>query len=96
MVALDRPQVTAWLSWLAVLMNIGLNIAWSPAHGALGAAWATLVSYTLCGMGATWLVRDLHWLARVQLGALVAPVTWLITPRRHIAQWQQMFTPVQA
>ena len=96
MVALDRPQVTAWLSWLAVLMNVGLNIAWIPAHGALGAAWATLVSYTMCGMGATWLVRDLHWLARVQLGALVAPVTWLITPRRHIAQWQQMFTPAQA
>lgn len=96
MVALDRPQVTAWLSWLAVLMNVGLNIAWIPAHGALGAAWATLVSYTLCGIGATWLVRDLHWFARVQLGSLLAPVTWLITPRRHIAQWQQMFTPAQA
>ena len=96
MVTLDRPQVTAWLSWLAVIMNVGLNLAWIPQHGALGAAWATLVSYTLCGIGATWLVRDLRWFARVQLLSLLAPVSWLLRPRRHMAQWQQMFTTVRA
>ena len=77
-------------------MNVGLNLAWIPAHGALGAAWATLVSYTLCGIGGTWLVRDLRWFARLQLVSLLAPISWLLRPRHHMAQWQQMFTPVQA
>lgn len=28
-------------------MNAGLNWLWIPDHGGLGAAWATLLSYTL-------------------------------------------------
>ena len=36
---------------LAVGLNAALNLAWIPAHGGLGAAWATLVAY-----GAAWVL----------------------------------------
>jgi len=66
-----------------------------PAHGALGGL-GHAGQLHLCGIGGTWLVRDLRWFARLQLVSLLAPISWLLRPRRHMAQWQQMFTPVQA
>ncbi len=32
-------------SFLAAAVNVGLNLLWIPDHGAVGAAWATFVSY---------------------------------------------------
>jgi O-antigen/teichoic acid export membrane protein len=96
MVAADRAQVTAWLSWLAVMVNIGLNLLWIPQHGALGAAWATLISYSVCGIAATWLVADLRWFAWGQLRALLAPFGWIARPRQNLAEWQQMLARAPA
>ena len=90
MVASDRARVTAWLSWAAVLLNIGLNLLWIPQHGALGAAWATLISYGACGMAGTWLVADLRWFAKSQLVALLAPFDVILRPRHHMTIWKQM------
>ncbi len=82
MVTRDRAAVTAWLSWLALVVNVVLNWCWIPAHGALGAAWATLIGYTVSGLLATWLVPDLRWFALSQVQALAAPFRWLMQPRR--------------
>ncbi len=90
MVAKDRAGVTAWLSWLAVVVNVGLNFLWIPKHGALGAAWATLIGYTVSGVIATWLVGDLRWFARAQVGAFMAPVLWLAHPLRSYAQFRDL------
>jgi PST family polysaccharide transporter len=30
----------------ALVINIGLNLLWIPAHGGIGAAWATLIAYS--------------------------------------------------
>lgn len=51
--------------------NVGLNLWWIPAHGALGAAWATIVAYGVAAWGGTWLVRDA---AIMQTRALLLPV----------------------
>lgn len=32
---------------VALLINLGLNWLWIPTHGGLGAAWATLIAYTV-------------------------------------------------
>ena len=90
MVAKDRAGVTAWLSWLAVVVNVALNFLWIPRYGALGAAWATLISYTVSGVIATWLVGDLRWFARAQAKAFVAPVIWLAHPRRSYLQFREL------
>lgn len=90
MVAKDRASVTAWLSWLAVAVNIVLNVLWIPAHGALGAAWATLISYTVSGVAATWLVPDLRWFAHSQVQAFISPLRWLAHPRRSLFQFQEL------
>lgn len=39
--------------FVGVAANLALNIAWIPRHGALGAAWATVISYTVlvCAIG---------------------------------------------
>jgi len=38
-----REMTNAWNLMGATALNIILNLAWIPAHGALGAAWATVV-----------------------------------------------------
>lgn len=40
---------------VAVVVNVLLNLLWIPAHGGVGAAWATLVSYTLAWIVWTYL-----------------------------------------
>lgn len=40
---------------VAVVVNASLNMLWIPAHGGVGAAWATLVSYTLAWVVWTYL-----------------------------------------
>lgn len=87
LVALDKPAWTARFAWLAALLNFSLNLLWIPDHGALGAAWATLTSYLVGGMLATWFVPELRWLARMQAGALLEPFRCLGAPRRW---WREM------
>lgn len=40
----QRPNATTLVMWLANLINIGLNWALIPEHGAVGSAWATVGS----------------------------------------------------
>ena len=40
---------------VAVAVNASLNMLWIPAHGGVGAAWATLVSYTMAWVVWTYL-----------------------------------------
>ena len=40
-----RDKVVAIALSVAAFSNIVLNLLWIPAHGAIGAAWATVVSY---------------------------------------------------
>jgi|JI6StandDraft_1071083.scaffolds.fasta_scaffold27773_2 O-antigen/teichoic acid export membrane protein len=87
LVALDKPAWTARFAWLAAALNFSLNLLWIPEHGALGAAWATLVSYFAGGMLATWLVPELRWMARLQTGALLEPLRCLVGPARW---WREM------
>lgn len=41
-----RTKYLALHSWLAALLNVGLNLVLIPRFGMLGAAWATMVAYT--------------------------------------------------
>jgi O-antigen/teichoic acid export membrane protein len=41
------PRVNAWMSGIAVAVNIGLNLLWIPEHGPSGAAAASTVAYLL-------------------------------------------------
>ncbi len=45
---------------LAVAINAWLNLIWIPVHGGVGAAWATLVSYTLAWVVCTYLSPGLR------------------------------------
>ncbi|MBL9118270.1 MAG: flippase [Verrucomicrobiaceae bacterium] len=52
---------------LGVLVNVGLNILWIPIYGGEGAAWATLIAYSVAWIGSSvlrqdlWPVISLHW-----------------------------------
>ena len=41
-----------WLNFLAMLVNIILNLVFIPVFGLLGAAWATAISYLIVPLGA--------------------------------------------
>jgi O-antigen/teichoic acid export membrane protein len=44
---MGKPQISLYVFLPALILNIVLNYCWIPAHGALGAAMATNVSYIL-------------------------------------------------
>lgn len=87
LVALDKAKLSAAVAWAAALLNIVLNVLWIPSHGPMGAAWATVVSYTLGGFFATWLLPDCRWLAVSQVKSLLAPLRWMLSPRIEWARW---------
>jgi multidrug resistance protein, MATE family len=39
--SIQRPIASTLAMWAANLLNLGLNLLWVPAHGAIGSAWAT-------------------------------------------------------
>lgn len=56
----NKPQLFAKLSWLAVALNLVLNLAMIPAMGALGAAVATSLSYLFLTGSYTYYTQRLH------------------------------------
>ena len=40
--AIKKPAISTIVMWLANAVNLGLNLLWVPAHGAVGSAWATV------------------------------------------------------
>ncbi len=51
LIALNKPRANLLAGVVATALNIGLNFLWIPTHGAMGAAWATVVSLgVLCTM----------------------------------------------
>lgn len=58
---------------VGVAVNIGLNLLLIPKHGALGAAWATVIAYTLVWFGGSLALPALRSIGRQQVRALAAP-----------------------
>jgi multidrug resistance protein, MATE family len=40
--AVKKPGVSTTVMWVANAINLALNLAWVPEHGAVGSAWATV------------------------------------------------------
>ena len=38
-----REMTNTWILVGATILNIALNLVWIPVHGAIGAAWATVI-----------------------------------------------------
>ena len=51
--ARERPGFPAAVQWVGLAINVALNAWWIPEAGAVGAAWASGVTYVLTG---AWLV----------------------------------------
>jgi PST family polysaccharide transporter len=69
----------AWFSFfstgLGAMVNVALNLIWIPRYGALGAAWATVVAYSLAGVLSALAfrpTRPIGWMMLKSL-ALVSP-----------------------
>ena len=70
-----RAKLGALACYVGVLMNACLNLWWIPAHGALGAAWATALTYFFVWFGGPLLLRSIRPLFVEQMRSLVAPLT---------------------
>jgi O-antigen/teichoic acid export membrane protein len=47
-------QVSLQRTAIGAVVNVVLNVLWIPDYGAIGAAWATLISY---GIATFWLIQ---------------------------------------
>jgi O-antigen/teichoic acid export membrane protein len=45
-----KPEAALWVYLFTAGINVGLNLIWIPNFGAIGAAWASTVSYTIGGI----------------------------------------------
>ncbi|TDU73398.1 O-antigen/teichoic acid export membrane protein [Prosthecobacter fusiformis] len=71
-----------------LLINVLLNLWLIPRHGAVGAAWATAIAYTLVWLVASWVVPALRSIGSQQLAGLVSPF-WLW---RQLRQWRLLMS----
>jgi O-antigen/teichoic acid export membrane protein len=76
-----------------VALNLGLNLWLIPSHGAVGAAWATVLAYGIGSVLLTWLLPQHRWLARCQLHSLFIPLRWLSSP---VHTWHSLKSTLQA
>lgn len=51
MILKDRTDWLPPLSWMSAIVCVGLNLWWIPLFGIAGAAWATLISYSVYTIG---------------------------------------------
>ncbi len=73
---------------VGVLVNIVLNLLLIPRHGALGAAWATVIAYVIVWFGGSLALPSLRAIGRQQLRSLTAPL-WLWNSEH----WQALRRP---
>jgi O-antigen/teichoic acid export membrane protein len=71
---------------IALVANAALNWWWIPEYGGLGAAWATLLSYTLAWVLTSHLIPDLRESGQLQLRGLRGLLT---TPGKWCQHWLQ-------
>lgn len=80
---------TAWsvkCALVGLLLNVGLNLWLIPKYGAVGAAWATAMAYTLAWMVTSWILPALGTVGRQQLTGLLAPF-WFW---RSLQEWRSL------
>ena len=65
-----KTYLFARIAWLTAAVNFGANLVLIPTYGALGAAWATLISYLLLSGAYLYWSQRLHPI-RVQWGRLI-------------------------
>lgn len=65
---IGKPELTIYVFIPALIINILLNLLWVPEHGALGAAWATNVSY---GFGSIVYLISYSRIAKVSLKEII-------------------------
>jgi O-antigen/teichoic acid export membrane protein len=58
---------------LGAVMNIVLNLIWIPKYGAMGASWATVISYSFCGIFYLLLISETRPMVMVGLKIAVWP-----------------------
>lgn len=81
----------AWSARCAIAglcLNIMLNLWLIPAHGAVGAAWATAISYTLVWFASSLLLPVLRQIGWQQCAALLSPF-WLW---RETRDWRRLMS----
>jgi O-antigen/teichoic acid export membrane protein len=83
--AIDRQDLFAWTTAIAVVVNVGLNLAFIPAFGYLAASTTTVITEAAFSVAGWWFVsrvERLRWLrvswrtllAGVLMGAAVLPL----------------------
>lgn len=82
----------AWLALSGAVLNVLLNLWLIPAHGATGAAWATVLAYAVAGTLMTWSLPRARWLAALQLQSLLSPLHCLLRPVEQISRLRSLLS----
>lgn len=88
LIAEDLPRFSLITHVAGAVMNVALNLWWIPTHGALGAAYATLVSYAF----ASWITLYLHPrtrpMAHMMARSICLPLRWSAL-RAYWNEWRR-------
>jgi O-antigen/teichoic acid export membrane protein len=67
-----RPLLNTYVGTMGIVVQVALNLLWIPTLGAVGAAWATSISYGITTVARTWLYMRI---SGNSLTAVVVPQT---------------------
>jgi len=85
----NKTRLTVWLLGSSALLNVGLNAVLIPRMGMMGAAWATLVAYSVLGLLTLAVTRrylkfdlSLAFMAKsIASSGIMAFCIWLLDPQ---------------
>lgn len=83
-----RPEVAVWATAAGAVVNVGTNLLVIPAFGAVGAAWATLLSYAAANFLALLIPSSTRAFGRAVAVAFVRPDVAVTSLRRVLAEWR--------
>jgi O-antigen/teichoic acid export membrane protein len=74
LVTSGRRLVELWFSLGGVVLNLSANAVLIPQYGAIGAAWAGLITQVGVSIGLPWLFSNTRGIARMQISSLLFPI----------------------
>jgi O-antigen/teichoic acid export membrane protein len=82
----DRLAVNLPCVLVALAVNVGLNWLWIPPYGAHGAAWATLVAYTIAWVASSFVLPGARDIGKLILRSITAIPAVVMQAQQRLSQ----------
>lgn len=84
LIAESLLRFSLWSEGLGAVSNVALNLLLIPVYGYWGAAWATVIAYSLSCYFCFWVFAETRPIAKVMTRSILLPINWRKPYRRVV------------